>query len=278
MNRNMRVRQVGFDSSYTSWHTINRNMILFVHSGSGSIISQERSYPITAGCLCFVGANKFYYTLPDEPEAYVRSKVFLSGEALEKALSLFPEQLQMKERFTPEGMVYAQISPETAKKLAGIFDELQKSAHPEQYQDALVFSTFLQLLVTLNENTDQEMFFPASNMVQTAVEYINSHIQEDIGTEQICSLLHVSKSYFCRKFKQSTGLTVMSYILKTRIVSAKNMMEDQNLSVGQISQKCGFSSQSYFCRVFKEECGISPLQYQKQLIHQHVLKNRRIKK
>ena len=103
--------------------------------------------------------------------------------------------------------------------------------------------------------------FPTSGMVQKAVEYINIHIHEDLRIDRICDAIHVSKYYFCRKFKQSTGLTVMNYILKTRIISAKNLMETTNLTIGQISQRCGFSSQSYFCRVFKEECGMTPLQF-----------------
>lgn len=75
----------------------------------------------------------------------------------------------------------------------------------------------------------------------------------------------MSKYYFCKKFKQVTGLTVMRYILKMRIGTAKNMLENTDLSIGRISEQCGFSSQSYFCRVFKEEWGITPLQYQKSI-------------
>lgn len=264
MNKNLRIRQVGFNSSYKTWHTLNRNMILYIHSGSGSIISRERNYPITPGCLCFVGSNKFYYTLPDDPQMYVRSKVFLSNQELETALALFPEYLHMKERFAPDSMVYAQPGPEAQPRLTAIFDEMQQCAGHEHYHDALLFSSFIRLLVDLNENVT-DMPFPTSGMVQRAVEYINSHIHEDIGTDSICSAIHVSKYYFCRKFKQSTGLTVMNYILKTRIISAKNMMENTDLTVGQISQRCGFSSQSYFCRVFKEDSGMTPLQYQKNL-------------
>ena len=57
----------------------------------------------------------------------------------------------------------------------------------------------------------------------------------------------------------------MRYILKMRIGTAKNMLENTDLSIGRISEQCGFSSQSYFCRVFKEEWGITPLQYQKSI-------------
>jgi len=56
---------------------------------------------------------------------------------------------------------------------------------------------------------------------------------------------------------------VMEYILKTRIVLAKNDLLKTNLSITEISEQNGFSSVSYFCRAFKEEEKLSPLQYRK---------------
>ena len=264
MNKNLRIRNTGFDNRYNTWHTINRNMILYVHSGSGRIISRDRTYPITPGCLCFVGSNCFYYTLPDDPESYVRSKIFLSNRELEKVLALFPESLRMKERFAASAMVYAQPDPECARRIDELFGELYHYASRDCYLEALLFGSYARLLIDLHENAT-ESTVSASGIVQKAVEYINSHIYEDIRIDSICAAIHVSKYYFCKKFKQSTGLTVMNYILKTRIISAKNMLENSDLSIGQISDRCGFSSQSYFCRVFKEEAGMTPLQYQKNL-------------
>ena len=264
MNKNVRIRQTGFNNRYNTWHTLNRNMILYVHSGSGSIIDRERNYPITPGCLCFVGSNRFYYTLPDAPAEYIRSKIFLSNQELDAVLALFPECLHMKERFTPNSMVYAQTDPEKSHRIEGLFKELLHYADRDYYHDALLTSDYIKLLIDLNENVTATVF-PASGMVQKAVEYINSHIHENIRIDSICLAIHVSKYYFCKKFKQSTGITVMNYILKTRIISAKNMLENSSLTIGEISERCGFSSQSYFCRVFKEESRMTPLQYQKKI-------------
>jgi AraC-like DNA-binding protein len=264
MHKNLRIRQTGFDNRYNSWHTINRNMILYIHSGSGSIVSRERNYPIAPGCLCFVGSNCFYYTLPDAPGEYVRSKIFLSNEALAQVLRLFPETLHLQQRYNAESMVYAQTDPVTALQIAHFFDALDRYPHRDDYQDALIASGFTRLLIDLNENATDSVY-SASGIVQKAVEYINSHICDDIRIDSICSAIHVSKYYFCKKFKQATGLTVMEYILKTRIISAKNMLESTDLTVGQVSDRCGFSSQSYFCRVFREDTGTTPLQYQKSL-------------
>jgi AraC-like DNA-binding protein len=55
----------------------------------------------------------------------------------------------------------------------------------------------------------------------------------------------------------------MEYILATRIVLAKEMLQKTDLTVGEISERCGFSSISYFCRVFKQDTGRTPLGFRK---------------
>ena len=42
MNQNIRIMQTGFNARYNTWHTINRNMIMYVHSGTGSIIDRAK--------------------------------------------------------------------------------------------------------------------------------------------------------------------------------------------------------------------------------------------
>ena len=263
MSNNFKIHQTGYVTPYNTWHTLNRNMIMYVHDGAGSIIDREGNYPIAPGCLCFVGSNRFYYTLPDY-SIYDRTKMFLSNQELEQALAVFPEYLHMQKRFNPNAMVYAQTDPATTERINKLFDEMQQYEGKEHYHNALLTANYLKLLVILNEYATNSAI-PASGMVQEAIEYINSHIHEPMCIDSICKVLHISKYYFCKKFKESTGLTVMNYILKTRIISAKNMLETANMTISEISNRCGFSSQSYFCRVFKEESGMTPLQYQKNL-------------
>ena len=96
-----------------------------------------------------------------------------------------------------------------------------------------------------------------------AIEYINRNITKNLTIDEICSKIHISKYHFCRQFKILTGTTIMKYILKTRIVLAKNMLSNESLSITVISNRCGFSSVSYFSRIFKEETGMNPLTFKK---------------
>ena len=202
MNKNVRIHHTGFNNRYNTWHTLNRNMVMFVHSGSGSIVAREQNYPITSGCLCFVGSSRFYYTLPDCPEKYDRSKVFLSNQELDRVLSLFPEELQLKERFAPNSLVYAQVPPQAVQQIDTIFDDLALYEDRDYYHDALVTSHYIKLLILLNDYATNTVF-PVFGMVQKAIEYINAHIHERLSIDEICHVLHVSKYYFCKKFKQS---------------------------------------------------------------------------
>lgn len=265
MKQNLRVRSRGYDERYKSWHTLHRNMLLYIHQGTGSIVSKEKNYPIAPHALCFVGSDTFYYTLPDMREPYERSKLFLSDEELSKILSLIGGAIAEEKRFSSRGILYAQLNEEAAKEAERLFDRLGAHEGEECLQNAFLLSAYIRLLADLFENA-VDTAFPNEDMVQKAVEYVNKHISEEITIDGICAAIHVSKYYFCRKFKEHTGLTVMNYILKTRIVSAKNMLEDPKHTMSEVSEQCGFSSQSYFSRVFKEEAGLTPLQYRKKLL------------
>jgi len=263
MNRNMIIfHEIGMDNYYKTWHTTGRNMLLYIHSDGGSIVSTEKNHPITKGGLCFIGANKFHYTLPDDPKFYDRSKVFISNEQLESILRLFPEDLKMAAAFSPNSLVCTQLDAEEQRLADRIFAEISEHSEEKYYSEALLLSGYMRLLVCLNRRKNENHSAPA-DVMQKAVEYINRNIADNISIDDICAAVHISKYHFCRKFKKITGLTVMDYVLETRIVAAKNMLSSEAFPVSEISGKCGFSSISYFCRVFKESTGMSPLQYRR---------------
>ena len=61
-----------------------------------------------------------------------------------------------------------------------------------------------------------------------------------------------------RKIKVLTGQTASEFIRKIKLEKAKELLENTDLTISEISYKVGFSSPSYFTKCFKEEYGLIP--------------------
>ena len=48
-----------------------------------------------------------------------------------------------------------------------------------------------------------------------------------------------------------------------RLQAALSLLVSEDLPIGEISARCGFSTQNYFCYKFREKIGKSPSQYRK---------------
>lgn len=82
--------------------------------------------------------------------------------------------------------------------------------------------------------------------------YIQKHYLDIRGLDDLVSHYRVTKSYLCRVFKKQTGITITTYINSLRIQHACRYLNETDLPVSVIAEKCGFSSAIYFNRVFKK--------------------------
>ena len=103
-----------------------------------------------------------------------------------------------------------------------------------------------------------------SRMLDCVIEYIKNHYAERISLDELAELEHISKSYLSRKFKERTGLSVISYINRIRIERSRQFLMMSCLSIDEIAYQVGFDSPKYFHRVFKEITGESPAGFRRQ--------------
>jgi AraC-like DNA-binding protein len=99
--------------------------------------------------------------------------------------------------------------------------------------------------------------------VRVLNRYDVENITEELGVGVICKHFHISKSMLYREFHARFGCTVGEYITSKRIEAAEKLLRTTQLSVSEISEKCGIDNYQYFCRLFKKSRGLTPLQYRK---------------
>ena len=261
MSYTLMHKEKGKDMMYKIWHCSNRPMIIYTYSDGGSVVFADKLFPIKRGTLCYIGANKFHYTMPDNPNTYVRSKIFCSNETFEKTLELVKSSFNNK--FGPDNEVCAIVDEDKIEEIENLFDTLNENLTDDKYSSAHYVSAFIKLLIYIDKYSQKSAPLPKT-FFSSAITYINTNLSEKITVEEIAEFCHMSKYYFCRRFKQIIGYTVMEYILNTRLANAKVLILSSNISISEISERCGFSSFSYFSRAFRESFGITPNEFRKQ--------------
>jgi AraC family transcriptional regulator of arabinose operon len=101
-------------------------------------------------------------------------------------------------------------------------------------------------------------------LVNLAKEYILNHYERNIGLRDICGYVFLSPSYFARIFKQETGQSPISFLIKTRIERAKELLAETEEKASDIALSVGFSNQQRFNETFKRLTGVTPLEYRKK--------------
>ena len=247
--------ETGRDRFYKTWHAAPNHMLIWFQSDGGSLVLSDGVYEIRRGSLCFVAAGSYHYTMPEEPESYVRSKLFFPANFFEKT-GTYLENTGELTAFAGKNALCARLPRELWAETDSLFAEAEES-------ELAAVAAILKLLSRAARYADMKNT-AADGIAAVAVDYINRRIQEPITVDDICGAVHMSKYHFCRRFKAMTGLTPMAYVLQTRLALAKDMLRRTEDSVLRISESCGFGSQAHFCRVFRQATGMSPLQYRKQ--------------
>ena len=75
--------------------------------------------------------------------------------------------------------------------------------------------------------------------------------------------LKVSRQYFCRYFKKSTGMSFVDFINDLRLRRACQEIVLTSKSITDIALDHGFDNIGYFFKLFKIKFGQTPLAYRK---------------
>jgi AraC family transcriptional regulator len=97
--------------------------------------------------------------------------------------------------------------------------------------------------------------------LRLTLEYIDENLGLDLDGDSIAAVSGLSKYHFGKAFKQSTGMTLHSYVLSRRTRRGQELLLQTDLSLAAVAAAAGFSNQSHFTSLFSTRLGISPRAY-----------------
>jgi AraC family transcriptional regulator len=96
-----------------------------------------------------------------------------------------------------------------------------------------------------------------------AKDYLIAAAPGDASIAEIAATCNLSRGYFIKAFKKTTGRTPHRWLLEHRVDRAKESLLHSH-PIADIAVKCGFADQSHFTRVFKNITGIPPGVWRRQ--------------
>lgn len=91
--------------------------------------------------------------------------------------------------------------------------------------------------------------------------FIAEHLHEKLPLESLAREARYSPAHFSRLFKRSTGFTTEQYLLRTRLLRAKEFLRMGEFTISEVAYRLGFSDHSHFTTQFKRLFGAPPKVY-----------------
>jgi AraC family transcriptional regulator len=94
--------------------------------------------------------------------------------------------------------------------------------------------------------------------MRRASEFLEVHLDGNIGLQQVAEVCELSVSHFARAFKRTFRKPPHKWLTERRVDRARDLMMNSRLPLADIATRCGFGDQSALNRSFKRIHGVSP--------------------
>ena len=249
--------------------------IVYILSGSGTHVVGDRTVPVSKGDLFIINYDTphafFRSEETDEPliaydllftpsffdTSLLNSVFFESINSSYLFYSLFPEEQIASDvhisgsSYNAFGELFNKIYLEFTNRERGYINIIRA------YVTELIVKIFRKMDSAQNkEDTSRQ-----TQIVNTTLAYLRKNYHKHISLDDLAAQVFLSKDYFARMFRETTGMPTSAFLQKIRIEEACNLLATTDLAIKDIAVQCGFHDANYFYNIFKKITGSTPRRY-----------------
>lgn len=102
-----------------------------------------------------------------------------------------------------------------------------------------------------------------SKIIETIMNYIETHLDNELSLDKISKDLNYSKFYISRVFSENTGISIYKYIQRRRLTIAAQKLVETNKPIIAIAYEAQYNSQQAFTLAFHQLYVCTPQTYRK---------------
>ena len=167
-------------------------------------------------------------------------------------LSSYSDKEYLKAAITLSAVAYLEKPVKVEELEAAVTHAVERSKQSER----------LRALDARREEKSRDEDASLSRAARQVMEYIRGHYQDQhLNLETLAGLVHLTPDYLSAVFKEETGKNVKRVITDIRMAEARRLLRESSLSMGEIAERTGYSSNHYFAKTFRRETGVTPSEY-----------------
>ena len=247
------MTRAGSSNDIYGWHPAVE--ICRCVSGKGQIVCNSVSYPLKEGDIFIVNSNALHKYVSEE-------KVIFGCLIIDE--SFFTEvDIDLKNLYFEPAIRDEEIN----RRMILVGESFEST---RDYRVARIRSHVLNLLLYLCDRYAKPRTAfdsgtaTAVETTKLAIGYINAHLTEKLTLEILAKETGLSKYHLCHEFKKITKHTMFAYINISRCEKAARLLLDQEKTIHEVGQACGFENDSYFTRTFVKYYGMTPSGYRRE--------------
>jgi len=254
----------------TRWHFHPEYQLTFAMKCSGHRVVGDNIGALADGDLVLIGSN-LPHVWHQDPDAKVREVhaiiVRFDDTFLGRDFFALPEMEPVR-RLLQRSARGLEVRGKTRATVA---------THMKRLAQEEGLSRVLELLSILNElacsdelktlasaGYEPKLESADQGRMERVVDFIHTHLTEEIDRQRLATLAHLSLGAFSRFFHSRTGKTVPEYVNEVRIGRACRMLAEDAGNITDIAMDCGYRNLANFNRRFREVVGSTPSAYRQK--------------
>lgn len=232
---------------------------------------ENRVYFMEPGSICVIPPNQMHNSRSEifqEPVEHPPCEyLYLDPHAL--ISDFFTETYSFQNVFEQingdlKNVITEQENPVICRLTALILDEMRKP-NPSLYMvKGLFLSFWIELLRTLKLPSIRYMAKRRElTEIYPAMSYIREYFTQEISTETLAEICHMSTSQFRQNFKKCLTVSPRRYIDNLRLSKSCQLLLETEMGILDIALQCGYNSLSSYNSHFTARYGVSPTKWKK---------------
>ena len=102
-----------------------------------------------------------------------------------------------------------------------------------------------------------------SDGLAPVLDWVLEHLEIEHSVSDLARRARMSDRSFARRFVAETGTTPHKWLTLQRVLRAQRLLEDTDLGIDEIAQRCGFGSGALLRHHFRKVVGVAPVDFRR---------------